>query len=86
MPPGIQWRGGKSNLGPAFEYGLRTFEMERIDEVICQSSEYLAQYLNIDALKKAVERFTTDEVSDDSKILWKATNLAMWLKKANISA
>ena len=86
LPSGIQWRGGKSNLAPAFEHGLRTFEMERIENVVRQGSEYLAQYLNIDALKQAVDRFATDEAGEDSIILWKATNLAMWLKKANISA
>ena len=86
MPPGIQWRGRKSNLGPGFEHGLRTFETKRIREVICENSENLSRYLDIDALKQTAHRFAATEVDGDSVILWKATNLAMWLKKANISA
>jgi asparagine synthase (glutamine-hydrolysing) len=86
LPPGIQWRGRKSNLAPAFVYGLRTFEMKRIEEVICENSDHLGEYVNIDALKQAVDRFAADRAGGDTIALWKATNLAMWLKKANISA
>ncbi|MCH7625246.1 MAG: lasso peptide isopeptide bond-forming cyclase [Chloroflexi bacterium] len=86
LPPGIQWRGRKSNLGPGFEHGLRTFETKRIREVICENSENLSRYLDIDALKQTAHRFAATEVDGDSVVLWKATNLAMWLKKANISA
>ncbi len=85
LPSGIQWRGGKSNLAPGFDHGLRTFEMDRIEEVICKGSEYLAEYLDIDALRQAADRFAADEGSGDSIVLWKATNLAMWLKKVNLS-
>ena len=85
LPPGIQWRGSKSNLGPAFERGLRKFEMKRIETVIRHGSEDLAEYVNIDALNRAVDRFKTDKDGGDSIVLWKAMNLAMWLKKVNLS-
>ncbi|MDM9379608.1 lasso peptide isopeptide bond-forming cyclase [Chlorogloeopsis sp. ULAP01] len=86
LPQEVQWRGGKSNLAPSFNHGLLTFEQERLEELLVKNSELIKEYTNTISLHEAYHRFISQQdKEDDSFNLWKALNLALWLKHSDFS-
>ncbi len=82
LPPEIEWRGGKSNLGPNFSHGLFTFERQRIKSLLDENSESIAHYADLKVLREAYERFLTRQASGDEEMhLWKVLTLGLWLEK-----
>lgn len=82
LPPEIEWRGGKSNLGPNFSYGLFTFERQRIKLFLDENSELITNYADLHALEEAYKSFMTQQASGDEEMhLWKVLNLSLWLEK-----
>ena len=85
LPEDVQWRGGKSNLGPSFTHGFLTFEHERLQEVLFHHPELIETYTDITALREAYDRFVSRDAHDDDEIaVWRAVTLALWLKKQNL--
>jgi len=82
LPTEIQWRGGKSDLGPGFDYGLRTFEHSRLEKVFLHQSEVIEQYLDVSAVRTAYHRFVAGVATQDEGLLmWRAVSLALWLQR-----
>jgi asparagine synthase (glutamine-hydrolysing) len=85
LPEDVQWRGGKSNLGPSFTHGFLTFEQERLREVLFDQPELIETYTDITALREAYDRFVARDAYDDDEIaIWRAVTLALWLKKQDL--
>ena len=81
LPKAVQWRGGKSNLGPNFARGLRKFEKTKIESLLFHRSERIAPYANIDALRQAYHRWVAGkDRGEDAMVLWRALNLDLWLE------
>jgi asparagine synthase (glutamine-hydrolysing) len=80
LPVEVQWRGRKSNLGPGFEYGLLTYERDRLDEMILKDSAVIEPYVDISTLRDAYQRFVRRESTQDVMAIWKAVSLGLWLK------
>lgn len=87
LPVEVQWRGGKSNLGPNFNHVLLTFGRERMEEVILQNPEAIEEYVDITALRAAHQRFVSGEASVDADAIsiWKALSLALWLQRTDLT-
>ena len=84
LPAEIQWRGGKSDLGPGFEYGLRTHEKQRLESVFMHKSGLIEQYLDVSAVRAAYERFVAGVATEnESLLMWRAASLALWLQSGN---
>jgi asparagine synthase (glutamine-hydrolysing) len=82
LPPEIQWRGGKSDLGPGFDYGLRTFERSRLEMLFFHESDIIENYLDISAIRTAYHRFVAGNATDgEGLLMWRAVSLALWLQR-----
>jgi asparagine synthase (glutamine-hydrolysing) len=81
LPPEIQWRGGKSNLGPGLEHGLLTYDRDRLEKILSQDVPRLKDYLDLDVVSKAYQRFLSEERrADDITTVCNAASLAVWLQ------
>ncbi|MDJ0649130.1 MAG: lasso peptide isopeptide bond-forming cyclase [Xenococcaceae cyanobacterium MO_188.B19] len=86
LPKEIQWRGGKGNLGSAFEYGLQTFEKDNLEEML-KHPKLIENYINMSYLKKTYEDFISEtSKTNDVMSIWKSINLFLWLKYNNMSS
>jgi asparagine synthase (glutamine-hydrolysing) len=86
LPPKVQWRGGKMDMTPSFEYGLRTFGAANLKEAIEEYLESVAVYVDTTALRQAYRRFCNRQSTPaDNMALWKSVSLALWLRTAKLT-
>lgn len=85
LPPQIQWRGGKSNLGANFNHGLRLGQ-EKLDRVFKQDLISIADYIDMPILRSLYQRFSSgkDMTHLEFLAIWKSLSLALWLKESNL--
>ncbi|MEL6441764.1 MAG: lasso peptide isopeptide bond-forming cyclase [Cyanobacteria bacterium J06621_8] len=84
LPPEIEWRGGKSNLGSNFSYGLFTFERQLIKSVLFQNSSRISNYINLTSLKAAYQKFIMRQANGEEEMdIWRALTLSLWLEHRN---
>ena len=85
LPPKVQWRGGKSNLGANFQHGLQ-LGREKLEQVVYHDLTLIEDYVDLDSLRSLYQRFETgkDLSHDDFLAIWKSFSLALWLKDANL--
>ena len=82
LPPEIQWRPGKTNMSPSFNYGLLKYGREFIEDVISKRSDALSEFVNIDALKASYQRFINSEADElDIFAIQRSVPLALWLRR-----
>jgi asparagine synthase (glutamine-hydrolysing) len=82
LPPEIQWRPGKSNLGPSFRYGVLKYGQKFMDKFIVNNSEIIADYVDIESLREAHKRLLNLEASKkDVSRVYSCMTLALWLQK-----
>jgi len=79
LPPEIQWRPGKANLGPNVCRSLLQFEGERLEAMLFGRFEVIAPYVDRAALRRKYDRYRTLRAPDAAFHIWKATLLALWL-------
>ena len=86
LPTSVQWRGGKSNLGPNFNHGLKLGQAE-LNRVVREDLSYIEDYIDIDVLRSTYQQFTSgqDLAHGDFLAIWKSLSLARWLKDANLN-
>lgn len=82
LPEKIRWRGGKSDLGPSFERGLRKFERDNLGAIIRDNRDALKPFVNLDRVDRCLKRFQDSAAADeDVSNVWKAACLALWLRQ-----
>lgn len=74
LPRAVQWRVGKSNLGPNFKRSLVDFERNRLEKLLFEEGTPIEPYVNISFLRKAYQY----EVAN---YIWPAAILAIWLRQ-----
>ncbi len=80
LPPEIQWRGGKGNLGASLEYGLQTFGKNNLEEMFKQP-KLIEKYINIVYLQQIYQDFINEKrKSNDVMSIWNSINLFFWIK------
>lgn len=79
LPDKIQWRPWKTFVTEAFWNALDA-EASRI-ETMLESPGRLDEYVDIQALEAAYERFSDDPVARDARGLWRALTLWIWLEE-----
>lgn len=88
LPEKVQWRGGKTNLGPNFIDGLLVRDRQLLDQVMSEKLTNLENYINIDFLQDAYQRLISagKQASDrDCMTVWKSAILALWLEHKQVS-
>ena len=82
LPPEIQWRAGKSDLGPSFRYGLLKFGQKMMDDVIVNNPEMIVDYVDIKPIREAHQRFLKSQASQKDVLgIQRCIFLALWLQK-----
>lgn len=78
LPPEVQWRRGKSNLGPNFRRGLLTFDRGLLEATCADSPPVISGYVDIAKLRGLYERCCQSDDGDEF-VLFKAALLRRWL-------
>jgi asparagine synthase (glutamine-hydrolysing) len=81
LPPEVEWRGGKSNLGPNFRRGLLRYEGERLARWAAAPGP-LEGYVDVPRLRAAWQRYQAAQTEADALVLWRAVTLGEWLEFA----
>ncbi|MCZ6789728.1 MAG: asparagine synthase-related protein, partial [Chloroflexi bacterium] len=86
LPPEVQWRGGKSNLGYNFDRSLLAFEQSRMEEVIVRDPTSIEEYVDVNALREAHRRFVSQRLSNEGDVhaIWNAVTLSLWLQRTKL--
>lgn len=77
LPDTIQWRPWKTYVTEAFWNALAAEEAQI--EAMLESPGQLREYVDIQALEAAYERFHDDPIARDARGLWRALTLWLWL-------
>jgi len=84
LPPTIQWRPGKTDMAPAFNYGFVKFGREILIENIVKHSGPIAEYVDIKSLRAALTRVLNSTASNTEIIaVQRSISLALWLQKTS---
>lgn len=83
LPESIQWRVGKSNLGSNFSRSMLTFERGLLEDIVLRKSHIVEPYVDLALVRKIYDRFLIEPMEHRAEILWKVTNLALWLQQRN---
>jgi asparagine synthase (glutamine-hydrolysing) len=85
LPQEVQWRNGKTNLGPNFVHALSTFGQDRLEETINHNSKIIQPYINTTTLRKIFQRFLAKGEVRDAFAIWSSTLLCSWLSQTGLS-
>ncbi len=83
LPPAVQWRKGKADIGANFRRGLLENDQAHVERVLGCEADLIAPYLSVDALRAARQRFLhAPQHSDTEAIgLFLAVAVARWLSQ-----
>jgi asparagine synthase (glutamine-hydrolysing) len=82
LPPEIQWRPMKQNLGPNFDRGLRTGDRRMLDAAVHRSDALIGEYCDLPGLRARYQRLFREPGQarpEDGLILYRVAVLARWL-------
>jgi asparagine synthase (glutamine-hydrolysing) len=79
LPPEVQWRGDKTDLSPVIHRGLLKFDRRLLDELFLKGGTPVERYVDMRHVRKAYRRYK-ESGRDDSLTVWRAANLALWLR------
>ena len=84
LPSEIQWRPGKSNLGPSFHYAIQQYEQQHLENALGRDADFIEQFVDMGVFRKTYQRFVTKTANDDDILaIWKVLSLTQWLKGTN---
>lgn len=85
LPPEVQWRSFKANLGSNFKRKLLEYDGHNIEEIIGTEIERLQAYVDLSKFKSAYQRYISNPIESEreSEIVYMVTMLAIWLRKVN---
>jgi asparagine synthase (glutamine-hydrolysing) len=78
LPEEIQWRVGKSSIGPNFVRSLLAFEQERLEQVLVKDHNVIEEYVDISILHKSYHQ-------GDANAIWPALILVVWLHQTELT-
>jgi asparagine synthase (glutamine-hydrolysing) len=79
LPDAVQWRVGKSHLGPNFQRSLLDFECERLEQLLMNDLDRIEEYVNVPTLHEAYRR-------RDADAIWSVVILSLWLRQTSLAA
>jgi len=83
LPPAIQWRPGKTTLGPNFRHCLLRTDFPLISDFLGKDSEVLEPYVDMPALRKV---FCEAKGGNSEKVfaIWAPISLGLWLRHTQL--
>ena len=87
LPEKVRCRTTKTDFTENFVHTLLAFERKKLDELLSTDYEVINTYLDMQSVNQACQRFTSREKvgDDDVMAVWKALNLALWLRYTGMS-
>jgi asparagine synthase (glutamine-hydrolysing) len=88
LPPEIQWRPRKGNLGPNFYHRLWDFERQQLESVVLEGAPELEPFVDRSAMRAAYQEYASHRSRGQGECiqLFAAVNLALWLRTARFEA
>jgi asparagine synthase (glutamine-hydrolysing) len=78
LPDQVRWRGGKADLTPISDRGLRVFEIERLGHLAHAAPQSVLRFIRGDALAQAHEQYIGKGSGLGRDLLWRAAVLEIW--------
>ena len=85
LPPEVQWRKGKTSLGPNFIHALLSFGEQQLEETINHNSKFIQPYMNITTLRRIFQRLLSQRKLEDAVTIWSSMLLCFWLSQTDLS-
>jgi asparagine synthase (glutamine-hydrolysing) len=86
LPPDVQWRPDKSNLGHAFKHCLFKHGMGELNRADGVTDHWLLPYVCAKHLDDSRQRFRTEAGDRETLFLWQVANLTLWLERTGLRA
>ncbi len=89
LPPQVQWRTDKGNLGPNIDQGLFERNHDLLEKVALRNPQVIGEYMDLDGLRKAYKRYEsrpTRPWADDVFTILIAVTLSHWLQTSGFCA
>jgi len=86
LPPNVQWRRDKANLGPNFVRALFERDQRTLQDVVVSRLGALQDFVNVSAVRQAYGRWSKNplECAEDGLTLFTIATLAFWLDHSRI--
>ena len=86
LPPEVQWRVHKANLGPNFKRRLLEYERETLEQVVNETN-IINSYVDVKALRAAYHRYLSQPSQSKQDVLtvFATVTLALWLNRRSDS-
>ncbi|MFH1115527.1 MAG: lasso peptide isopeptide bond-forming cyclase [Pseudomonadota bacterium] len=84
LPAEIQWRAGKIDFRPSFNYAILNMDGNRLARLFQDSLSALGRYVDPAAMSRAYTDFVSNPMGRDPSFLWFALSLGLWLSKSDV--
>ena len=86
LPPKVQWRRDKANLGPSFVRGLFERDQRTMQEVVASRLGQLQDFVNVRAVRETYSRWLKAPLKsgEDGLTLFSIVTLALWLDQVRL--
>jgi asparagine synthase (glutamine-hydrolysing) len=83
LPPKVQWRIGKGDLGANFRLRLLQDEQALLDWLLLDEAALIAPYVNLPLIQAQYRRYSADPNGHDAEAvsIFTVANLALWLRQ-----
>ncbi len=87
LPPDVQWRTNKANLGAHVKINLFKYESAALERISRQSVEKLQRYINLEKLQAAFSSCSTEPNKKDAEVMLVVTSayLLNWLEQTGFA-
>lgn len=87
LPPDVQWRTDKSNIGASVKVNMEKYGADKLNEVIHSNSWRLEKYMDVEFLRSVYADYKVDPMHKDSEALFMLTTvyLSNWLKQSGFA-
>jgi asparagine synthase (glutamine-hydrolysing) len=87
LPPEVQWRTTKANIGLSFKVNMLKYGRSSIEEALFKSPGILEKYIDIDRLASAYRRYEADPLKYEAEpmLIMSSVHLSNWLRARSVS-
>jgi asparagine synthase (glutamine-hydrolysing) len=84
LPSEIQWRPGKIDFRPSFNYAMLGVDHDKMESLFQDSLRAIERYVDPAAMNRSYEDFFSNPLGKDPAFLWFALSLGLWLSKSDL--
>lgn len=86
LPPAVQWRPDKSNIGHAFKHCLFKHGLGDMNKADSAADKWVQTYVCAKYLADSRRLFRTKAGDRETLFLWQVANLTLWLERTGLKA